>query len=102
MDWLEECAEKLRQYVRNTTVVRAAAAYLLAALAVSLACTRLTVNVMSLWINVMLESVPVPEEKMRFLTEIVQLCPWFYMTVSIVVAGRFFIQNKMKAALAEI
>ena len=102
MDWLEECAEKLRQYVRNTTVVRAAAAYLLAALAVSLACTRLTVNVMSLWINVMLESVPVPEEKMRFLTEIEQLCPWFYMTVSIVVAGRFFIQNKMKAALAEI
>lgn len=102
MDWLEECAEKLRQYVRNTTVVRAAAAYLLAALAVSLACTRLTVNVMSLWINVMSESVPVPEEKMRFLTEIEQLCPWFYMTVSIVVAGRFFIQNKMKAALAEI
>ncbi len=102
MDWIEECAEKLRQYVRNTTVVRAAAAYLLAALAVSLACTRLTVNVMSLWINVMSESVPVPEEKMRFLTEIEQLCPWFYMTVSIVVAGRFFIQNKMKAALAEI
>lgn len=102
MDWLEECAEKLRQYVRNTTVVRAAAAYLLAALAVSLACTRLTVNVVSLWINVMSESVPVPEEKMRFLTEIEQLCPWFYMTVSIVVAGRFFVENKMKAALAEI
>lgn len=102
MDWLEECTEKLRQYIRNTTVVRAAAAYLLAALAVGLACTRLTVNVMSLWINVMSESVSVPEEKMRFLREIEQLCPWFYMTVSIVAAGRFFVENKMKAALAEI
>lgn len=102
MDWLEECAEKLRQYIRNTTVVRAAAAYLLAALAVGLACTRLTVNVMSLWIHVMSESVPVPEEKVRFLREIEQLCPWFYMTVSIVAAGRFFVENKMKAALAEI
>lgn len=102
MDWLEECAEKLRQYIRNTTVVRAAAAYLLAALAVGLACTRLTVNVMSLWIHVMSESVTVPEEKMRFLREIEQLCPWFYMTVSIVAAGRFFVENKMKAALAEI
>lgn len=102
MDWLEECAEKLRQYVRNTTAVRAAAAYLLAALAVSLAGTRLTVNIMSLWIIVMSESVPVPEEKIRFLTEIGQLCPWFYMTASIVIAGRFFVENKIKTALAEI
>lgn len=102
MDWLEECAEKLRQYVRNTTAVRAAAAYLLAALAVSLACTRLTVNVVSLWINVMSESVPVPEEKMRFLTEIERICPWFYMTVFVVVAVRLFVENKIKAALAEI
>ena len=63
MDWLEECAEKLRQYVRNTTAVRAAAAYLLAALAVSLACTRLTVNVMSLWSEVLTERFPMAEDR---------------------------------------
>lgn len=102
MDWLEECAEKLRQYIRNTTAVRAAAAYLLAALAVSLACTSLTANIMSLWINVMSERVPVPEGKLWLLTEVRQLCPWFYMTASIAVAGRLFLDNKMKAALAEI
>ncbi len=102
MDWLEECAEKLRQYVRNTTTVRAAAAYLLAALAVSLACTNLTANIMSLWINVMTERVPVPEGKIRLLKEIRQLCPWFYMTASIVVVARLFLEKKMKTALAEI
>lgn len=102
MDWLEECAEKLRQYIRNTTAVRAAAAYLLAALAVSLACISLTENIMSLWINVMSEAVPVPEEKIRFLAGIRQLCPYFYLTVSIAVAWRFFVENKVKAALAEI
>lgn len=83
-------------------VVRAAVAYLLAALAVSLACTRLTVNVTLLWTNVMSERVPMPEEKIRLLMQIRQLCPWFYMTISIVVTGRFFVENKIKAALAEI
>ena len=94
--------EKLRQYVRNTTAVRAAAAYLLAALAVSLACTRLTVNVMSLWSEVLTERFPMAEEKLHFLMKIERLCPWLYMTASVVVAGRFFVENKMKAALAEI
>lgn len=102
MDWLEEHVEKLRQYIRNITVIRAAAAYLLAALAVSLACTRLTENILLLWINVMSERIPMPEEIIRLLTQIMQLCPWFYMTVSIVVSGRFFVENKLKAALAEI
>lgn len=102
MDWLEEYAEKLKQYIRNTTIIRAALAYLAIAMLGSLACTSLTVNLTSLWINVMSERMPIPEEEIRILQRIRQLCPYFFMIVFIVIAGRFYAENKIKAALSEI
>lgn len=102
MDWLEEYAEKLKQYIKNATIIRAAASYLLIALLGSLACTSLTVNLTSLWINVMLERNLIPDEKIRFLMGIRQLCPYFFMVASIVIAGRLYAENKIKTALTEI
>ena len=102
MDWLEEYAEKLKQYIRNATIVKAAAAYLLIALLGSLACISLTVNLTSLWIGVMSERIPMPDGKIRFLMGIRQLCPYFFMIVSVAIAGRLYVENKIKTALAEI
>ena len=102
MDWLEEYAEKLKQYIKNTTIIRAAFMYLFTAMLGSLACTNFTVNLTSLWINVMSERIPLPDGKIRFLVGIRQLCPYFFMIVFIVIAGRFYAENKIKAALSEI
>ena len=68
MDWLEEWAEKLKQYIKDTTLVRAVIPYLLIAMLGSLACSDLTVNLTSLWINVMTERVPMPDEEIQILS----------------------------------
>lgn len=102
MDWLEEYAEKLRKYIKNTSIGRAALFYLFAAVAGSLACTKLTVNLMSIWINVMTERMPLPYGKIRLIVWMRQICPYFYMAGAIVIAGRFFIQNKIKTPMQEM
>jgi len=102
MDWLEEAAEKIKQYIKNASVLRAAAAYFFIAMLGSLACTSLTQNIMSMWIGVMTERVLLPVGQIRFLMWVRQLCPYFFMMLSIAAAGRFYAENKIKAALAEI
>lgn len=102
MDWLEEWAEKLKQYIKDTTLVRAVIPYLLIAMLGSLACSDLTVNLTSLWINVMTERVPMPDEEIQILKGIRQSCPYFFMAGFLVIAGRFYVENKIKAALSEI
>lgn len=101
MDWLEEYAEKLKQFIKNASLVRAAAAYLLIAMLGSLACTSLIANITSLWIRVMTERVPEPMEAIRILRRIRQLSPYFFMILSIILAGRLFVKNKIEPALLE-
>lgn len=102
MDWLEEYAEKLKQYIKNASIVRAAAAYFLIAMFGSLACTSLTVDLTSLWIDVMTERVPAPEEAIGILQGIRRLCPYFFMIISVIFAGRLYVKNKIEAALSEV
>ncbi|MDE6530800.1 MAG: HAMP domain-containing histidine kinase [Lachnospiraceae bacterium] len=105
MDWLEEYVEKLRQYIRNASMIRTAAAYLAIALLGSLACTMLTMHITSLWIIVMNERIPFSRSQMRqiyFLTRVKQACPYFFMLISIIIAGKYYVENKIKSAVAEI
>jgi len=102
MDLLEEYVEKFKQYIKNASILRAAAAYLFIAMLGSLACTSLTVNIASLWINVMAERTPLPDREIRFLAGVCRLCPYFFIVASIVIVGRFYAENKIKAALSEI
>lgn len=102
MDWLEEYAEKLKQYIKNASIVRAAAAYFLIAMFGSLACTSLTVDLTSLWIDVMTERVPAPGEAIGILQGIRRLCPYFFMITSVIFAGRLYMKNKIEAALSEV
>lgn len=102
MDWLEEYAEKLRQYIRNASLLGAAAAYLLIAMLGSLACASLTVNITSLWIHVMTERAPTPVEAVRVLKTVRQICPYFFMLLFVILAGRLYVKNKIASALTEI
>lgn len=102
MDWLEECGEKVRGYIRNTTMVRAAAAYFFVAMLGSLAFTALTVNILSMWITVISERIPFPGERIWFLHNIQEWCPYFYMAIFVSVAGRIYVESKVRAALSEL
>lgn len=105
MDWLEEYVEKLRQYIKNVSMIRTAAAYLVIALLGSLACTMLTMHITSLWIIVMNERIPFSSSQMRqihFLTRVKQVCPYFFMLISIIIAGKYYVENKIKSAVTEI
>ncbi|MDE6743531.1 MAG: HAMP domain-containing histidine kinase [Lachnospiraceae bacterium] len=105
MDWLEEYVEKLRQYIKNASMIRTAAAYLVIAMLGSLACTMLTVHITSLWINVMNERISFSSSQMqqiRLLMGVKQVCPYFFMLISIVIAGKYYVENKIKAAVSEI
>lgn len=105
MDWLEEYVEKLKQYIRNASMIRTAAAYLVIAMLGSLACTMLTVHITSLWIAVMEERIPFSGGQMyriELLTRVKQACPYFFMLISVVIAGKFYVENKIRAAVSEI
>lgn len=105
MDWLEEYVEKLKQYIKNASMIRTAAAYLAIAMLGSLACTMLTMHITSLWINVMNERIPYSSSQMqqiRLLTGVKQICPYFFMLISIVIAGKYYVENKIKSAVSEI
>ncbi len=102
MDWIEEFAEKCRQYIRNASVVKAAAVYFLIAMLGSLACTKLTVNLAFLWIQVMAERTPSPDRAIFILNCVRLGCPYFYIVAAILLAGRQYTKNKIEAALEEI
>ncbi|MDE6686274.1 MAG: HAMP domain-containing histidine kinase [Lachnospiraceae bacterium] len=105
MDWLEEYVEKVRQYIKNASMIRTAAAYLVIAMLGSLACTMLTVHITSLWINVMNERISFSSSQMqqiRLLMGVKQVCPYFFMLISIVIVGKYYVENKIKAAVSEI
>lgn len=108
MDWLEEYVERLRQYIKNASMIRTAAAYLVIATLGSLACTMLTMHITSLWINVIRERLPFLNYKIReveqieLLERVRQVCPYFFMLISIAIAGKYYVENKINAAVSEI
>lgn len=111
MDWLEEYVEKIRQYIKNASMIRTAAAYLVIAMLGSLACTMLTMHITSLWIKVMDERIPYLSSRiqklhqlhqLQLLERVKQVCPYFFMLISIVIAGKYYVENKIKAAVSEI
>ncbi len=108
MDWLEEYVEKLRQYIKNASMIRTAAAYLVIATLGSLACTMLTMHITSLWINVIRERIPFSNHRIRemeqiqLLERVRQVCPYFFMLISIAIAGKYYVENKINAAVSEI
>ena len=102
MDWIEECVEKYRQYVKNASMRRAAAVYFLIAVLGSLACTNLTVNLTSLWINVMEERIPPSDLVISVLGFVRMSCPYFYMVAAFFLAGGLYTKNKVEDALLEV
>lgn len=102
MDWIETYAEKCRQYLQNAPIVQAAVFYFIIAILGSLACTSLTVNLASLWIHVMEERTPSPKQAIFVLRFVRQGCPYLYLAVSVVLAGKLYTKNKIEAALSEI
>ncbi|MBD5535681.1 MAG: HAMP domain-containing histidine kinase [Lachnospiraceae bacterium] len=102
MDWIDKYAEKLKRYIRNASMVRAAVVYFFIAMLGCMACTSLTVNLTSLWIVVMSGRFPYPDEAIGLLQKIRELCPYFFMAVSVLIAGSIYVENKVKAALLEV
>lgn len=102
MDWLEEYAEKIKRYIKNTSLARAAMAYAFIALLGSTACIVFTGNLLLIWIKVLSERNPVPDKLIFILNGIRQLCPYFYLVAAMVLAGRFYADNRIKAAITEL
>ncbi len=102
MDWLEEYEEKIKRYIKNTSLARAAMVYALIAILGSVACTMFTANLLLIWINVLSERTPSPDKVVFVLNEMRQWCPYLYMAAAILLASRHYTDHRIRAAIGEL
>ncbi|MCI8482867.1 MAG: HAMP domain-containing histidine kinase [Lachnospiraceae bacterium] len=124
MDWLEEKVEEMKKYLQNKGLVRALVWYLCISMTGVLAACWITGNLCSVWMEVLqkrqietgmgeyFDDTHILEISVRggsgeemlywFLAKFNQYCLYLYLLIAFVLAGKFFLETKIKQPIAVI